>query len=51
MRRSPPSLAGHEIGPGLVGRAISKAFRQFYQPLHLPEPTGVRVHKSYRAAG
>jgi hypothetical protein len=44
-------LAGHEIGSGLVGRAISQAFRRFYRPLPPPEPTGVRVRKSYKATG
>jgi hypothetical protein len=31
-------LAGHELGDGLVTRAITKAFRQFYKPLQLPAP-------------
>jgi hypothetical protein len=32
-------LAGHELGDGLVTRAIAKAFRQFYKPL---QPAGPR---------
>jgi hypothetical protein len=31
-------LAGHELGDGLVTRAIAKAFARFYWPLQLSSP-------------
>jgi hypothetical protein len=31
------ALAGQEIGPGSVTRAIRQAFRTFYQPIEIPE--------------
>jgi hypothetical protein len=33
-------LLGHEVGPGAVGRAITKAFHQFYRPIQLTEVQG-----------
>jgi hypothetical protein len=31
-------LTGHELGDGLVTRAIAKAFARFYRPLQLSAP-------------
>jgi hypothetical protein len=37
-------LYGCEIGDGSVGRAVMKAFRQFYKPLQLSEAPRPRAH-------
>jgi hypothetical protein len=42
-------IDGHEPGPGLVGRSISKAFREFYRPMTLPAPSGVRLRQTYKS--
>jgi hypothetical protein len=44
-------LAGHEVGPGLVGRSIAKAFAHFYRPLQVSNPTTPTVGSSKLTAG
>jgi hypothetical protein len=42
-------LQGCELGDGVVSRAVNLAFRQFYRPLKLPEPSGVRLRQIYKS--
>jgi hypothetical protein len=42
-------LRGHELDDGLVTRSITKAFRQFYKPIQLPEAPRPRAY--FKRAG
>jgi hypothetical protein len=41
-------LEGHEIGDGVVARAVGRAFEAFYQPA---DDTGLRAPKLLRKVG
>ena len=42
-------LAGHELADGLVTRAITKAFKEFYRPIQLNEAPRPRAY--FKRAG
>jgi len=42
-------LEGHEIGDGIVARAIGRAFKAFHRPL--ADDTGLRAPKLLRKVG